>query len=71
LCTLLFYQHNLCQAKSDSTPSKQQPNLTPCSARLHPWYWESHNHQKVTYQNCHLSIVLPLLLPYYAERLTP
>jgi hypothetical protein len=44
LCTLLFYQHNLCQAKLDTSPANQQLNQTPCCCRLHPWFWEPHNH---------------------------
>jgi hypothetical protein len=44
LCTLLFYQHNLCQEKLDNSPANQQLNQTPCSRRLHPWFWEPHNH---------------------------
>jgi hypothetical protein len=56
LCSLFFYHHNLCQAKLDSSPAKQQLNLTPCSTRLHPWYWEPHNHHWVTHRIATLAL---------------
>jgi hypothetical protein len=71
LCTLLFYHHNLCKAQSDSTPAKQILNLTSCFSNCTHDIENLIVATRVTYRNRHISIVLPLPLPYYDGRLTP